>query len=236
MLIIAIPKSASTSLNETISELHGLPNAPARVRSEVVARCPVAPGYAQLAKFHRREVVEIDAAVVEAVCSPHSLAKYHFPPTPNNQARLQGARKLILLRDAEQIISAYRRGDATGAFRLKSHEFCYCLSEQSWHARAEKLGLQGELRAFAAGWRAHDGDKLVIESAELTADPAAVLARVEAYFGLPLSGGGALRREKYSRAPDLPQRSALAILFSRRLLLVKRLASDLRKLATGVPL
>ena len=236
MLIVAIPKSASTSLIQTLGELHHLPNVNVSVRSGLVARCPVAPEYAQLAKFHPREVVEVDARVVEAVRSPDSIAKFHFPPTPNNQARLRDVRKLILLRDAVEIVAAYRRGDATGAFRLKSHEFCYCLSEEGWSERARKLGLIDELRAFAAGWRAHDGDKLVVEASELVARPAAVLARVERYFELPLSGADTLRQEKYSRAPSLPQRSAAQIVLARWPLILKRIASDLRKLAVGAPL
>ena len=236
MLIIAIPKSASTSLTATLSELHGLRIASAEVRSQIVARCPEAAAFRQIANFHRREVVELDARAVAAVSAPGAIVKFHFPPTENNQARLRDLPKLILLRNVEEIVSAYRRGDETGAFRLKSHEFCYCLSEQGWFARAEKFGLLAELRAFAAEWRAHDGDKLVVESAELIADPAAVLGRVESYFGLPSSGGSTLRREKFSRGPEPRPRSPLEILFARRVLIAKRLASDLRKLATGVPL
>lgn len=227
MLIIAIPKSASTALVSTLSARHALPVVSAELRLRLVARCPVAEGYVQLARLHRREVVEIDAEVAREVAAPGLLAKFHFPPTPNNQSRLASTPKVVLLRDPREIVSAYKRGDETGAFRLKSYEFCYCLTEQGWQARAEKTGLLAQLRAFADGWRAHPGDKLVLEAEELIGDPAGALARVERYFGLPPSGVVALRQEKFTRdRAAAPPRGPLRVMLGRHRLVVRRLLAD----------
>jgi hypothetical protein len=220
MLIIAIPKSASTALVATLSEQHRLPIETSRIRDDVLLRRPIAPGYWHVAQFHRRDFVELDARVAEVMAAPGLLAKFHFPPTPKNERVLHGVRKVILLRDAEEIVSAYRRGEETGAWPTKSYEFALCFTEAGWQRRARETGLTAELRAFAEGWRKHDGDKLVIESAELLADPAAALARIEAYLGLAPSGLQALRRERFSRAEA--RRGPLRILWRRRTLLARR--------------
>ncbi|HEU4428627.1 MAG TPA: hypothetical protein VFT98_07725, partial [Myxococcota bacterium] len=155
MLIIAIPKSASTALAVTLSEAHGIPIASQRIRDEWLIGAPRAPGYWQLGQFHRRDVVEIDERIARIVAARDVLAKFHFPPTPRNQAVLRDVKKVVLLRAAEEIVSAYRRGEETGAWRTKSFEFAFCFTERGWQRRAGATGLLGELRSFADGWRAH---------------------------------------------------------------------------------
>ena len=231
MLIIAIPKSASTALIATLSAQHGIPIETARVRDDVLLRRPIAAGYWHIAQFHRRDFVEVDERVAAVMAARERLVKFHFPPTPRNESVLRGVPKVILLRDAEEIVSAYRRGEDSGAWPAKSYEFAYCLSERSWQRRAREIGLTDELRAFADGWRAHAGDKLVLESAELLADPARALARVEAYFGLPESGLVALREERFSRAAET--RSVPRILWRRRNLIVRHAIAATNRLIAG---
>ncbi len=231
MLIVAIPKSASTALIATLSEAHGLPVETRRIRDDVLLRRPIAPGYWHIAQFHRRDFVELDERVARTMAARDLFVKLHFPPTPRNQAVLRDVPKLILLRDAEEIVSAYRRGEETGSWPAKSYEFAYCFSEASWQRRARETGLLAELQRFAEGWRAHAGDKLVLESAELLAQPAQALARVEDYFGLTRSGVGALREERFSRAHA--RRSLPRMLWRRRMLVVRHAIATANRLATG---
>ena len=231
MLIIAIPKSASTALVATLSESHALPIETQRVRDDVLLRRPIANGYWHLAQFHRRDCVEIDEYVADLLAARGSLTKFHFPPTSTNQRLLERVPKLILLRDAAEIVSAYRRGEESGAYRTKSYEFAFCFSETGWQHRARRTGLTDELLAFGEGWRAHAGDKLVVESAELLASPAAVLARVESYFGLALSGAAELRRERFSRSSKT--RGVPVMLWRRRRLVLRRAVAEANRLVTG---
>lgn len=225
MLIVAVPKSASSSLVATLGALHGLPYESARIRATSLRRCPVAADFREIERFHRREVVEVDEAVVAAVSSPRSLAKLHLPPSENNQRLLERTRKVILLREPAEVIRAYRRGTEAGVFNLHHPSFCFCLSEEEWMERARETGVLEQLERFVAGWRDHRGDKLLVESEALTRDPAAELARIEGYLGLPLSGARELARERYTaseaRRPSVPR-----ILFARRKIILERIARD----------
>jgi hypothetical protein len=230
-LIVAIPKSASSALVETLAATHALSVDTRRIRDEVLLRRPIAPGYWHAAQFHRRDFVELDERVAGVLAARDRLAKFHFPPTPRNQAVLQRVPKVILLRDAEEIVSAYRRGEETGAWPTKSYEFAFCFSERGWQQRGRATGLSDELRRFAEGWRAHDGDKLVLESSELIAEPARSLARVEAYLGLPPSGLSALRHERFSRTTAT--RSVPRMLWRRRMLILRRAIAEANRLVAG---
>jgi hypothetical protein len=232
VLILAIPKSASTALVATLAYAHGLPVRTREVRDEVLLRRPIAPGFWHVAQFHRRDFVEVDAAVAVVLAAPGSFVKFHFPPTPTNQAMLRNIPKIVLVRNAEEIVSAYWRGEESGAWPSKSLEFAYCLGERRWQSRARALGLTEELRAWEEGWRLHDGSKLVIESAELLANPRRMIRHAERYLGLPESGAGELLRERYSRG-ERAMRGWPTILWGRRGPIAKRLLVDLCRLVTG---
>jgi hypothetical protein len=231
MLIVAIPKSASTALAVTLSEAHGIPIESDRIRDESLLGASRAAGYWQMGQFHRRDLVEIDERISRIVAGRDLFAKFHFPPTPGNQAALHDVKKVVLLRDGEQIVSAYRRGEESGAWRAKNYEFAFCLTEEGWQRRARETGLLAELRAFADGWRAHGGDKLVLEFDELFADPAAALARIEDYLGLPSSRVSALRPERFSRTGA--ERSVAQILLHRRKPIARRLLAAANRLVAG---
>ncbi len=232
VLIVAIPKSSSSSLIATLCRAHGLPNATFSTRRRFFPHLSAAAGYPQMAHFHS-DVVEVDEAVAQAVAGKDQFSRHHFPPTPGNLARLAAIPKVVLLRDAFDIVRAYKRGDETGAFELQSHEFCFCFSERSWLDRARATGLLSELQAYADGWRAHDGDKLILDYSELIREPGRALDRVERYFHLSPSGESTLARERYSRAPTARTPNALSLLVSRRRLLLRRLLSGGSKLLLG---
>lgn len=227
MLIIAVPKSASSALIATLGAAHGLPNGTERVRRGEIRKCSIADGFRELERFHRHEVAEVSDAVAAAVATRGELVKLHFPPTANNQAKLASTPKVILLREPEEVIRAYQRGDETGAFKLRHPRFCFCLSERAWMQRAIETGVLDELRAFVVGWKAHEGDKLVVESRELTRDPKNAIARIEAYFGLPPSGQSELSQVRFTRGATR-RRTTPHILFARRRIIGQRISQELR--------
>ncbi len=233
MLVVAIPKSASSSLVTTLAERHGIPVRSSELRRTHFPRLSVDPAYRHLARFHR-EVKNIDRTVADLAAAPAHLVKHHWPPTRVNQELLRDVPKVVLLRDARDIVRAYKRGDDSGTFPLRSHEFCFALSERGWLKQAERIGLIAELDRFAAGWRAHAGDKLIVEFEDLTDDPKATLARIESYLGLPPSHAAELAREKFSRTPTA-SRGPLRVLLARRRLIGKWVLAHGSALLTGDP-
>jgi hypothetical protein len=208
MLIIALPKSASSSLALTLSSLHRVPDRTAETRRLFLhlLRDPGdVPEYGSMARFHR-EVQEIRPEILETVQRGDALHKYHFPPTQRNQDLLSSVKKVILLRDPVEVVQAYWRGDRSGSHPVRDLRFVDCWSERSWIARAEKVGLTDEMRRFSAGWEAHEGDKLIIHYEDLVRQPKETINKVERYFSLPVSPEVELARERYSRRPERERR------------------------------
>ena len=91
LIIIAIPKSASTSLIGTLS---GLNSVPAQQMS--MTNCLPPKEMDLLPKYHYdiREISVNDLAALES----GALYKQHIPPTDNNIALLKPYKKVVLLR------------------------------------------------------------------------------------------------------------------------------------------
>lgn len=196
MLIVAIPKSASTSLLETLGQLHGC----YAVQTNFF-RLPVHHDYAALARFHADQH-QLTSEIVETLVEHDGFNKNHIVPTRHNQALLAEHPKVILLREPTEVIYAYRR-----AIRAVDHDMpalarCFedCDTESDWLERAVEIGLLSSLHKFYDDWLEHEGNKLVIWYEELIAEPKATVNRVEDYFDLPLSDEVRLVRTRYSRS------------------------------------
>lgn len=142
-------------------------------------------------------------------------------------------RKVVLLRDPEDVVRAWMRGDETRAYKLRSPEFAYTYSEAAWMRRAKELGLLAELEAFDKGWRTHDGECLVVESKDLIGNPEKVLASIEEYLGFVPSGAKALPERKFSRGTASKRalwNTRLRQVVRRRNVMGRRIAMDCGKL------
>jgi hypothetical protein len=197
VLIVTIPKSAGTSLLDTLGRLH--PQIPARQTFD--ASRPVPDRFAMIARYHS-DVREYDAARIADFCAADRLFKQHIPPTPGNLGLLRGRPVVVLLRDVAAVVEAYRRADERGIHTARP-EFRGVVGTAGWAARAAEIGLTAQLRDFDTGWRtAADASAqiLCVQTADLLADPTAVVRRIEAHLGLPVSRGPVeLSRKRYSR-------------------------------------
>jgi hypothetical protein len=223
MLILALPKSASSSLASTLGRLHGLPDLTVETRSRflpLLAFPEQVREFGAMARLHL-EAQEIAPEVLDAIRRPGVIHKYHFPPTARNQDLLHGVRKVILLRNPADVVRAYWRGERAGTHPLRDLRFASCFSEESWMARAERTGLLDEMERFCAGWESHGGDKLVMRFEDLVRDPTAAVNRIERYLGLPESREVLLDRERYSRGADVPPPPVPLFLLRRARLVVK---------------
>lgn len=196
MLLIAIPKSASTALMETLARTHGLAcDMWRKWPGECAREFPV---------FHTQHTYgwELDPDTAQELATSPTVFKLHIVPSTNNQALLRDYPKVILLRHADDIVRAYKRGEETGVYRQRTKAFAGCVSEEDWIARARETGLHQDLAAFRDRWLAHEGDRHIVEFDDLVSDPAGVIAGIERYWNLPASGAGELLKRKYTRLGD----------------------------------
>lgn len=197
MLIIAIPKSASTALLKTLGGLHGV-----RATQQFFPDRPQPPGYPFLWKLHS-DIRELESQRAESFSICDHIYKQHIPPTPNNRRLLAAVRKVILLRRPDDIVRAYWRGQKSGV-HSRLHGFEGVKTEQDWIDRAESLGLTRELTQFYEGWLGDGSEKLVITYEDLMSDCTGVIRRIEEYWQLDVTTGEVqLLRERYSRVGPL---------------------------------
>jgi hypothetical protein len=203
MLIIASPKSASSSLAETLSKATGLAVCNAAVRGEILRHSPNASDFPVLAQVHPGDLQELTRAQVAQISLYSGIKKHHIPPTRNNLAQLSATRKIILLRPAEDIIGAYWRGFQTGIWPLRHAAFRNASDIETWQSIAGEIGLTRELERFNQGWLDHTGERLLISYQELIAYSRAVIKSILDYFGYPPQGVPELAKVNYTREYDL---------------------------------
>lgn len=237
MLIVALPKSASSSLASTVSRIHGLPDRTRETRRRFLPRLPypeTVKDYGAMARLHL-EAQEILPEILGALRRTHVIHKYHFPPTRHNEEILREIPKVILLRDPADVVRAYWRGERAGTHPLRDLRFATCFSEESWMARAAATGLLDEMNRFCSGWEAHEGDKLILRFEDLVSDPTGTVNRVEAYLGLPETKEIELDRERYSRGSSKSDAApAFPIFMLRRARLVLKEGSRLALRRAGL--
>jgi hypothetical protein len=183
MLIVAIPKSASTALMATMGHLHGVPGTQLFFPDR-----PPPEGFEVLVRYHS-DIREIDVDLATKFADRGQVYKQHLPPTPNNVACLGDCKKVILLREPDAIIAAYRR--ARRRFLSVSMPGFHLLeSEEAWLRRSRANGLYGDLSRFVETWSGPSvTNKLVVWYDDLMADPEGKIHAIEAFWGLPHTPG-----------------------------------------------
>jgi len=217
MLIIASPKSASSSLAETLSKATGLAIRNAAVRGEILRYSPNATDFPVLARVHPGDLQALTQAQVAQISLYPGIKKHHIPPTRNNLAQLSATRKIILLRPAEDIIEAYWRGFQTGIWPLRHAAFRNASDIETWRSVAREIGLTRELERFNQGWLGHTGEGLLITYQQLMADSRAVTQSILHYFGHSPPTVPELAKLNYTRQYDsgLPARLSRLVRKSR---------------------
>ncbi|TVM17915.1 hypothetical protein DPQ33_07335 [Oceanidesulfovibrio indonesiensis] len=202
MLLIATPKSASTSLMRTLAERLRLPaymGAEGVGRESIQALKP-SPGFQNLHAFHGSDFKELSADVVRFMAGRGCVYKVHAAPTPHNRRLLADAPKVLLHRAPREIVTAWRRAVLQGIHH-RLRPFDGLQTEGEWLARAEAIGVigrDGELERFRDGWLGED--VLEIRFRELVADPDRTIREIERHWGFESPAEPViLAREKYTR-------------------------------------
>lgn len=239
MLIIAMPKSASSSLARTIARAHGLAEQNDDINAEHPPQFPAAHRLAQ--ELHPYPAVSADT-LRGIVTDRSALRKLHLFPTEPVLEAIMDEPVVVLLRDPAEVVDAEFRAFIAGIHPLAPSMPRTASLERSRAAAAG--GLLASLRSFAEEWRAVAAARpqqvLLIDHLEVVRDPSRVLAACERHFGLPPSSGLELLRERWSGVdPSLHSRSgswahrwATVVILARRA--VRGARRRLRRLARGL--
>ncbi len=186
MLIISIPKSASTSLLDTFGKLHLLPSRQASLKNgskseEFPILSSYHPDTRQLLKAH-----------IDTFAKADVLYKQHILPTTHNIALLKNIKKVVLLRNPYDVLLAYHRGISYHKVIKKDmyHEAIQeeILSAGEWIEASQKNGFMKELRNFYEEWLQEEGEQtLVLHYKELIDDPQKAINQMEDFFGMPVT-------------------------------------------------
>lgn len=203
MLVIAIPKSASTSLLRSYAKRHGLRSfmgSEGYVRNELIYDVPYSANYHLLSKYHFTDFKEVDNFMVDKYLHNCCIYKSHIAPTIHNKKTLEKIKKVVLLRNPMEIISAYYRAEKKKIHRQKE-EFKNIHTEKDWIQEAKNNGLLEELNNFYHIWKnTNDEYTLIIGYTELVENPNNVFLKMDRFYGLPeIEGDTELLKEKYSR-------------------------------------
>jgi hypothetical protein len=194
MLIISIPKSASTSLVHTLGEIHSLES---KQEFKKFKHYKIPLEFEILANYHS-DVREINNLILDEWDRLDIFYKQHIPPTKNNLDLLKNSRKVILLRKPEEIILAYRRADIKGLHE-KRDEFKGCIDEVDWIKRAKEIGLYRELVTFYKGWNFNNRNNLIIFFDELVKEERRTIEKISQFFSLTVSAENIeLKKYRYS--------------------------------------
>lgn len=194
MLIISIPKSASTSLLNTFGKLHALPSRQLDFKhNRPTGKFPM------LSRYHN-DTCQLSKKELSIFQHDNKLYKQHILPTEQHVSLLKHVKKVVLLRNPYDILLSYRRGTIKGIHREKN-QFKTDFSEGEWIEKALQNGFMEELQEFYEGWAGQeDENTLLISYKELVRDPHKAINKMERFFGLPLTRKRIkLSKKRYSR-------------------------------------
>lgn len=192
MLIVAIPKSASTSLLKTLAEAHNFES------HQLIFKDFERPADYEILPRYHSDFRELRDDIVFQF-KEDVLFKQHIPPTQNNLNLLKGTKKVVLLRKPEEIIEAYYRATMKRIHEPRA-EFEEVKSLDEWKERAKKIGLEQDLNRFYNTWLEQE-DTLVVYYDEVVSNVSSVINQIEEYFGLPHTKNEViLAKERYSRS------------------------------------
>lgn len=199
MLLIAIPKSGSTSLMATIGSLHKI----RAVQDATFINHPKPENSAFIHKNHS-DIRELTPETVKKFKSGKVFYKQHIFPSDNNLNLLNEVKKVVLLRDPVEVLLAYRRGAHKKIHNLLDG-FSINATEEEWIEYARQVGLLDDLKYFGEKWKnaSNPQNTLFIEYHELISEPAATVNKIERFYGLPVHDHVVLKKKRYSRRNGL---------------------------------
>ncbi|WP_457559306.1 sulfotransferase domain-containing protein [Candidatus Harpocratesius sp.] len=193
MLLIAIPKSASTSLMSTLGRLHNIP-----AKQIYFPDAPVPKETKFLHKLHG-DIRQIDDETVKKFQNAHIIFKQHIFPSPNNIQKLKNIKKVILLRKPKAIIESYFRTQKTRLMSNIASIYEY-EDQKSFEDYILKKGILEDLSIFYNQWSSCSENSLIIHYQDLILSPNKVINQIEEFWSLPITNRKIfLDKKRYTR-------------------------------------
>lgn len=183
MLIVAIPKSASTSLMLTIGKYQNIK----AIQDFSVRDNPPPKTCNKLHQLHS-DIRELTESNVEQLSKPQKINKQHIFPSPNNLQLLSNVKKVVLLRSPKEIVLAYRRGAIKNVHNLLPG-YDIKMSEKEWLKKSKSDGLYDDLSFFFNEWKtkANAENTLFVNYTDYLKTPNKVINLIETFYHLPLT-------------------------------------------------
>jgi len=190
MLVIAIPKSASTSLLVTLESCCRKPGG-----QTFFPDASIPKETSVIHKYHS-DIRECTSKQAQHFSSGTHIFKQHIPPTSNNLSLLRSQKKVILLRKPQGVIGGYFRARFMHNPR-KEFEGLTTLSD--WLDRAKEIGLTNDLEWFYNTWSVEQDNSLIINYRSVVEEPLYTVNKIQDFFGLKRSASCTLAKMRYSR-------------------------------------
>ncbi|MDE8652271.1 hypothetical protein [Novosphingobium album (ex Liu et al. 2023)] len=133
--------------------------------------------YGIMARFHS-DIADFTQGRATKIELVYTLHKQHFPPTSGNIALLRPVPKIVLVRDIEQTLAAYKR--------VPRNSRNLVLIERVTHDRIFAQKLADEIERWQRGWieeaKAHGG--LILDFQDVVHSPACAMASIFQFLGL----------------------------------------------------
>ena len=183
MLIIAIPKSASTSIMQTMGYVHNLKS----IQDFSFNTNPYPNDINVIHALHS-DIRELNKTVIEKFNKKDIFYKQHIYPSKNNIHLLKDIKKVILLREPKDILEAYVRDSK------KKHKVFlrnYNVNKTKTKCLIKYLieeGLLEDLINFKNKWENNkDANTLVIHYSDYIRNTNKVVNEIESFYGLSLT-------------------------------------------------
>ncbi|MAW40598.1 MAG: hypothetical protein CMF27_06730 [Kiritimatiellaceae bacterium] len=182
MLIVAIPKSASSSLEHSIAKICKIKHHQTLFHTQ-----PIPENCNKLHLYHS-DVRTITNEQVDQFSSQKCIYKQHIFPSAENLHLLKKQPKIILLRPPEEIICSYYRAEKQHIHKQRE-EFKGFKSPEEWIEQAKKIGLLSDLNFFYEQWSAeskkYPQTHFLIHYSELISQSEKTLEATINFLGLP---------------------------------------------------
>lgn len=184
MLIIAMPKSASTSLMITLGELHKIKSTQDfSIKSNNI---PVASNIIHTVHSDIREILPDN---VKTFNDKSTFYKQHIFPSENNLKLLENVKKVILLRNPEDVLYAYIRGAKNKHNSLPKGYEIQGLTEKKILKKAKTDGFFDDICFFGNEWinKGNPDNTLIVNYEDYIVNAKEVINKIESFFGLPIT-------------------------------------------------
>lgn len=161
MLFISIPKSAATAFTESFAKAQGF-----RRSTEVMTMGTAPEGFRELALIHK-SCRQFDDQLPNALTAD-TIHHLHIPPTMKNKRILSAVKKVLILRDPDEVVEAYFREIKKG-FRRVPTSFNGVGTLNEFKLRAKQIGLLEELWRFYHEWACESDNVCKINYVDITA-------------------------------------------------------------------